>query len=159
MTRKIEEVLGLPSLESVLDQNKVDEVLDAVEQSIGIPDDSDLYLVDPDSIKIHDQEMDTIHDAAIAAHKDMIDMGFNMEPKNAGSVFDPAARMLEIALKASQSKVDMRMKSYKAKIDREKLDNELEKNKTEGVIDGEVNTGTLLDRNQLLASIKNKNNI
>lgn len=159
MTRQIEETLGLPSLESFMEDSTQEESLNALEAISGhlniSSGDLDDALIDPDGSRQHAKEMDEIHDAALTAHRDMIDMAFNMEPKNAGSIMEPAARMLEIALKASQNKTDAKMKSIKLKMEKEKHDHELKKNQEEGVIQGEISPrGQLMDRNELLKNLK-----
>lgn len=164
MTKRIEEVLDLPSLESVLgddalspeDQKRIDDITRALESN---EIDIDKHLLDPDGTREHAEEMDQIVDAAMTAHKDAIDMAFNMEPKNAGSIMEPAARFLELSMKAMQAKLDARMKSMEMKMKREKLDHELRKNQEEGVLEGEAaptEAGRLLDRNALLKSAKEK---
>jgi len=159
MTKQIEETLGLPSLESFIDDSQKEESLGALEAISGhlsiSNDNLDDALIDPDGSRQHAKEMDEIHDAAMTAHRDMIDMAFNMEPKNAGSIMEPAARMLEIALKASQNKTDAKMKSIKLKMEKEKHDHDLKKNQEEGVITGEVTPrGQLMDRNEILKTLK-----
>lgn len=161
MTKRIEEVLGLPSLEEVLGETQTDETdayLDGIANALATSDtDIEKSLIDPDGSREHAKEMDAIADAAMRAHKDLIDLGFNMEPKNAGSIFEPAARMLEIALKASQNKTDAKMKSIKLKMDKEKHDADLLKNQEEGVIDDDGSgKGILADRNAMLSRIREK---
>lgn len=164
MTKRIEEVLDLPSLESLMgenplspeDQAKIDDITRALEAN---DIDIDKHLLDPDGTREHAAEMDQIVDAAMTAHKDAIDMAFNMEPKNAGSIMEPAARFLELSMKAMQAKLDARMKGIELKMKREKLDHELRKNQEEGVVEGEApvsEAGSLKDRNQLLKSLKEK---
>ena len=164
MTKRIEEVLDLPSLESVLgedslspeDQERIDQITKALEAN---DIDIDKHLMDPDGTREHAAEMDEVAAAAMNAHKDAIDMAFNMEPKNAGSIMEPAARFLELSMKAMQAKLDARMKGMEMKMKREKLDHELRKNQEEGVVDGETpitESGRLADRNQLLKAAKNK---
>ena len=165
MTKRIEEVLDLPSLESMLgeeaispeDQAKIDSITAALEANE--LDSIDKHLLDPDGTREHSEEMDQIIDCAMTAHKDAIDMAFNMEPKNAGSIMEPAARFLELSMKAMQSKLDARMKGIELKMKREKLDHELRKNQEEGVVEGETEVsekGQMVDRNALLKSMKEK---
>lgn len=163
MTKRIEEVLDLPSLESLMDDESLspeDQArLSDITTTLASTDlaNIDQHLMDPDGTREHAEEMDQIIDAAMTAHKDAIDMAFNMEPKNAGSIMEPAARFLELSMKAMQSKLDARMKGIELKMKREKLDYELRKNQEEGVVEGDEpvsETGSLKDRNQLLKSLK-----
>ena len=162
MTRRIEEVLNLPSLESLIednvlspeDQERVDTITKALESTeLNV----DKHLIDPDGTREHAEEMDQIIDAAFTAHKDALDMAFNMEPKNAGSIMEPAARFLEISMKAMQAKLDARMKGIDQKMKREKLDHDLKNNQEEGVVEGEQKEeGYLGDRNSMLKAMRNK---
>jgi len=163
MTKRIEEVLDLPSLESMLgddaispeDQARLDAITVALENNE--LENIDKHLMDPDGTREHAEEMDQIIDCAMTAHKDAIDMAFNMEPKNAGSIMEPAARFLELGMKAMQAKLDARMKGIELKMKREKLDHDLRKNQEEGVVEGETQVsekGQLVDRNALLKSMK-----
>lgn len=163
MTKRIEEVLDLPSLESMIDnamspddEKRLNDIVNALENN---EIDIDKHLLDPDGTREHAQEMDEIAEAAMTAHKDAIDMAFNMEPKNAGSIMEPAARFLELSMKAMQAKLDARMKGIELKMKREKLDHELRKNQEEGVVEGEepiTEKGRMADRNALLKSMKDK---
>lgn len=164
MTRKIEETLDLPSLEEALKgvsspeeieviNQELDEIANALEDSY----ESEMLMADPVGVHEHSKEMDDIYSNAMKAHKDLLDLGFNMEAKNAGSIMEPAARMLEIAMKASQNKVDTKMKSIKLRMDREKLDADLKKNELEGEIEGSPREGGYVaDRNELLKKLKDK---
>jgi hypothetical protein len=166
MTRRIEEILDLPSLESLLGEEAVSPETDAMIESIATALEQNQAeiekdLIDPDGSREHAREMDEIYAAAMTAHKDLLDMGFNMEPKNAGTIIEPSARYLELALKASQNKTDARMKSIKLKLEKEKQEHALKKFQEEGIIESESpveddSNGTLKDRNALLKSLKNK---
>lgn len=166
MTKRIEEVLDLPSLESLLDDEAVSPETDAMIASIANAlehneAEIEKSLIDPDGSREHAREMDEIYAAAMNAHKELLDMGFNMEPKNAGTIIEPSARYLELALKASQNKTDARMKSIKLKLDKEKQDILLKKHQEEGVIESEspveeTESGVLMDRNALIRELNPK---
>jgi hypothetical protein len=109
---------------------------------------------DVTGVEEHEVEADEIIKYAMGAYKDLFDLGFNMEPKNAGAnAFAPALKALEIALKASQSKTDRKMEKIKAIMEQEKHRKEM----GEGVEDGEiVETGNSIvaNRNDLMEKIR-----
>lgn len=166
MTKRIEEVLDLPSLESLLGEEAVspetDHMLNQIAEALDRNEiEIEKSLADPDGSREHAAEMDEIYAAAMTAHKDLLDMGFNMEPKNSGTVIEPSARYLEIALKASQNKTDARLKNIKLKMEQEKHNDALKKNQEEGVIESDAPQapqGVMKDRNALLRELRDKNN-
>ncbi len=147
MTKRIEEVLGIGPTKEELSQLPEEWVMAEIEPQFGI--------------KEHDKEMDDIIEVAMTAHKDLIDIGMNMEPKNAGELLNPAMKALDIALKASQSKIDARVKIERVNIERDKVDYETKKNVEEGEVaeddveklSGKPYTAT---REEVLAKLRGK---
>lgn len=145
MTKRIEEVLNLMPIPEV----------EVVEE-----DDDSVFTTSPGNdafdLLTHDKEMDDLYDVAMSAHKDMLELSFSMEPKNAGQVLEPAAKMLEIALKASQSKVDSRIKVAKSIMERDKVNYDTKKNVDNGLIDGETPNinGYVASRNEVLKRLR-----
>lgn len=165
MTKQIEDVLNLPRLEDALKEMGVDVHADQVEvndaevekfsRALENGHALEASLRDPDGTIEHAAEMDTIYDAAMRAHKDTLDVGFNVEAKHASSYLGPSATFLDLALKAANSKNDSRLKALKLRMEREKLDHDLKKNQEEGVIEGETPVpGKPMDRNELMKSIR-----
>lgn len=141
---------------------RIEEVLDigpTKEELQSLPDEWQFEEMPSEyGIEKHDEEMNTIIDAAITAHKDLVEIGMNMEPKNAGELLNPAMKALEIALKASQSKVDSRIKVEKVMIERERSDFDTKKNVEEtDVNDGDVETlkgGFVASREDILKNLR-----
>lgn len=173
MTRQIEEELNLPRLEDALaearqdlagavddaTQAEVDRMADALQNL----NPSSMIMKDEDGTDTHESEMNEVIDQAMKAHKEILDLAFNVEIKHAGSIFMPAARMLELAVTASKSKADQKLKVLKLKMEREKLNADLQKDRLNGSIEADEtgdtpNTPTLAsiieDRNVLMKKIK-----
>ena len=161
MTKAIEDELNLPRLEDALaaaageqageDFNpEVEQMAQALQQVAP----SKLPSGDPTGVNEHEIEADTIIDTAMRAYKDLFDLGFNIEPKNAGAnAFSPAAKFLEIALKASQSKTDRKMEKIKSIMEQDKHKKEM----GEDVADGEiVESGSTIvaNRNDLMEKMR-----
>lgn len=159
MTKRIEEVLGLPEAQKLLnDPPAVDESDESSDIIVPEYEKDDQLLLDPAGVYKHEQEMDSIIEVATEAHKDAMSLSFNMEPKHAGEIMEAAIKMLDLAFRASQSKVDMKNKSMEVALKHQKLNADLKKNIQEVSAD-EVNTDTpkagsfVADRNELLAKI------
>lgn len=172
MTKQIEDELNLPRLEDALAEarqeleNAVDEAtaLEMAQMADALKniDPSNLITKDEEGIDTHESEMNDVIDQAMKAHKEILDLAFNVEIKHAGSIFMPAARMLELAVTASKSKADQKLKFLKLKMDKEKLDADLQKDRLSGTIEGEVTDGAaaptlstiIADRNEVMRKIK-----
>jgi len=99
---------------------------------------------------VHDAEMDELADLAIRAHKDLQELGMNVEIRHAGEIFASSGTMLKIAVDAKNNKVDKKLKMIKLQLDKLKLDRAT-KSDTSDPVEGKA---TLLDRNELLKQLK-----
>lgn len=166
MTKALEDVLNLPRLEDALKEFAAAQGDDAPEpvnaevekmanalagtSAIAIAASQDIM-----GVQEHLSESDEIYDSAMKAHKDLMDLGFNIEPKNAGpNAFSPALKALEIALKASQSKKISKMERIRLVMEQDKHNKDM----GEGVEDGEIidNGGSSItaNRNDLMEKIR-----
>lgn len=176
MTKAIEDELGLPRLEDALKEvaaaemaadgeevlpeaAEANEEVERMSNALAKVDPTSLVVADPEGTETLEAEMNEVISTALQAHKDLMDMGFNIEPKNAGQIFTPATRMLEIAMAASKNKAEQRMKATKLRMDKELHDRELQKHQTDGVIEGEIPTtpekSFTASRDDLIRKIKN----
>lgn len=173
MTRSIEDELNLPRLEDALkelgQQIPPEETLEESEDHEAVSNFANMLehagsvtsdQLDPLALgqDEHAEEMDEVYTKAMRVHEELKDLGFNIEAKHAGSIMGPAAQFLEMAMKAANSKHDSRMKAAKLRMEREKLDHELRKNQTDGVIEGDASApgGIVADRNDLMKKLRNK---
>lgn len=169
MSDQICDALGLPRMEDILKEAAASEV------PADVPDDIDpevvdmaLALSDPQAASAvvqqiqdeegtveHSSEMNEIYEEAMRAHRDLMDLAMNMEAKNAGSVAEPAATFLKIALDASKSKNTSKMSKLKLRLDREKFEASKLQKDDGGVIDV-TEESFMADRNDLLKMLKQK---
>lgn len=98
---------------------------------------------------VHDDEMDELAGLAIQAHKDLQDLGMNVEIRHAGEIFSSSSQMLKIAVDAKNSKVDKKLKMLKLQLDKLKMDRSY-KPASVDPIEGKA---TMLDRNELLKQL------
>lgn len=160
MTSQLADTLNLPHMEDVLSEDQennenevhpdVERISNMLQHSTGLQK----SLSDPTGIQEHLDEMDEIYSQAMSAHKDMLDLAFNVEAKNSGQIFDPSTRMLELALSASKSKNEQRLKMMKLQIEREKLELAKGQNQPDGII--QEDGGVMSTRNAIMSQIKGK---
>jgi hypothetical protein len=169
MTKQIEDEFNLPRLEDALkaqaeangEQIPIEQLpaetspeVQNVANALQNIDPSSLKAVDPMGTTDHVMETDEIYAEAMRAYKDLLDLGFNIESKHAGAnAFAPAAKMLEIALKASQSKKNSKLERIKAIMEKEVHDREMN-NASEGIIEGEGEASFLAHRKDLIDKIR-----
>ena len=79
-----------------------------------------------------------------------MNLGMNVGDREAGSIFDSAAKMLKTALEAKDSKIDSKLKQIDLMIKKGRLDNNAQSTSTSG------SNGTVVDRNELLKIINTK---
>lgn len=154
MTQSLEDEFNLPRLADILKANELesakraaDETLsetidtsevDEVGKALMNVDPSRFIVQDPTGVETHEQEADKIVIQAMQAYRDLLDLGFNIESKHAGAnAFSPAAKMLEIALKASQSKTTKKLERLKLAMEKELHDREMQNDQEEGIVQGE----------------------
>lgn len=157
MTKKLEELLNLPSSEAspeesaaVYHQNQsiiaeVDNAIDKIDAALpGVRD-----------LEAGDQELDELAQLAKEKAQDLIDLGMNMDPRFAGVVMQTASTMLGHAITAKTAKLDKKLKMIQLQLAKAKLDHQVKKDggTPDAPIEGQ---GIVLDRNELLKQILNK---
>lgn len=184
MTSKLEETLGLPSLEDAIKQaedlkidqisetdedeiiKKSEEDLKALEeespeiaetfsQALSKSKDLEAKLSDKEGLEEHDKEMDDISDMATDAFAELMDLGMNVSPAHAGSIFQSASTLLNTALSAKNSKSDKKLKMWRLQIEQARLMRDLER-ENGTTFEGEVTSdGSIkFDRNKLLEQLR-----
>ena len=166
MTKALEDELNLPRLEDALRALAEEKGEEAPAQAnpqvesmanalASVSPQAIARATDGAGVQEHQTEADEIYEQAMRSYKDLMDLGFNVEPKHAGAnAFTPALKALEIALKASQSKATKKMERIRLIMEQEKHQKEM----GEGVEDGEIidNGGSSItaNRNDLMEKIR-----
>lgn len=110
--------------------------------------DLDLQFSKLSNYDVHDREMDELAQLAIDAHKNLQELGMNVEMRHAGEIFSSSSQMLKIAVDAKNSKVDKKLRLLKLKLDKLRIDRQYKQgDQVEG-------TAVKLDRNELLKQLK-----
>jgi len=100
-----------------------------------------------------DPDMDRYADKAEKAFEDLMDLGFNVEDRNAGHVFAAAKDMLKNAIDAKNAKADRKLKAVELQIKKMRLDQNVHKEPK--VI--ESSDFIVSDRNSMLSALSQNN--
>ena len=102
-----------------------------------------------------DTDLDELSTLAKDKFNDLMDLGMNMDPRFGGVVFQTAGMLLGHAITAKTAKMDKKLRMIQLQLQKARLDHQISKDDPEGkAIDGQ---GIVLDRNQLLEQILQKN--
>lgn len=172
MTKKLEEELNLPPIDSMLPSVQEEELDPTVEElqaniveyqgSMSLLQRIESAMPVVQGFDELEREMDDYAEKAMATFEDLVDLGKNVEDRHAAPIFDSASKMLSAALQAKTAKLDKKMKMLELQQRQYKLAKESEKidvyvaarNKEMGVHGTEDITATVIgDRSDLLAEI------
>lgn len=167
MTKKLEETFNLPSIseinqddiKNIQNNNFVDDTLpypvfDKEKEALSLADKIDKALPAVKDINTSDQDMDRYADKAEKAFEDLMDLGFNVEDRNAGHIFASAQTMLKNAIEAKNSKSDRKLRAIELQLKKLRLDQNESKNASyEHVIDADH---IVSDRNSLINELTKK---
>ena len=161
MTKKLEETFNIKPAEE--GEEEIQEETPSIEESKALTEvlyaeikttekiDNALPLVK--DLNEHDKEMDDIHQKALDAFNDLLQLGMNVEVHAGAKLLETANQMLKTAMEAKDSKVDRKLKMINLQLQKAKLDYNVSKNK-----DGfelESDGAVTISRNELLKRIDN----
>jgi hypothetical protein len=131
--KKIEEIFDLPSANEIdYDMNLPDEDETGVDiaklqETLEIADKIDQALPAVRDLETLDKDMDEYANKAMTAFKDLMDLGENVEDRNAAGIFDVASKMMTNAIAAKTAKMDKKLKVIQMQMQKRKLDLEEKK--------------------------------
>lgn len=145
---KLEEILDLPDMDQT---NAVVASPDEVAEALASAKEIESEFNKIDAYDQHDQEMDELADLAIQAHKDLQELGMNVEIRHAGEIFGSSSQMLKIAVDAKNLKVEKKLKLLRLQLDKMRIDRA-----SSGGVNGLAIEGTAvaLDRNEILKQLR-----
>lgn len=166
MSRKIEEVFNLPPNEEI-DDNELDQPvtedetgfnLMSLQHTLDVADKIDQALPVVRDLETLDKDMDKYAEEAMKAFKDLMDLGQNVDDRNAAAIFDVAGKMMSNAITAKQTKLDkklkmieLQMRKAKLDLDTRKVDAALNKDKEDDPMEGQAEE--FEDRNSLINAV------
>lgn len=127
MTKSLEDELNLPRIADALkqlgeeheeyDENALEEITDTIEQMNVIRKSFNLSNFDE-----NENKMTELQELAIAAHKDLLDAGYDVDPRIANNFFDPAMQSLNLAMETERTKIQQKLKLMQLQLEKEKVD-------------------------------------
>lgn len=159
MTRRLEEILGLPPLEDINETETVRTKEEILAESVQVlnalstSEKIDSSLTSVTGLLAHDDEMDEIVKKALKSYKDLCDLGLNAPIMHAGKIYEVAGGMLRTALDARDAKVNKKLRMIELQIKKLRIDTMADKETDE---EKELNNAEF-DRNELLEHIVNQN--
>lgn len=157
MTRKLEEILNLPSSKELITSTDTKKPA-KVEPAINFRDISEFDKISAALPAVKglgdgsDQEFDELAQRATNAYDDLMELGMNVEARYSARIFEVASSMLKNAVDAKSAKIDKKLKMIELQLKKQKMDNDTTEDK--GVtISGEG--FVVSDRNSLIDKLKN----
>ena len=152
MSKQLEEIFNIPPTNTEQEETLPIPVLEEVDAAL---DKIDGALPQVRSLEASDKELDDLADLAKDKFNDLMDLGMNVEARFSGTIFQTAGVLLGHAITAKQAKLDKKLRMVDLQLKKMRLD---QQNKKE---DGDVDPplegqGHVLDRNELIAKILNK---
>jgi hypothetical protein len=159
MTKKLEELLNLPSSKEIVEETKKNSV--KAEIALKVQDNTIRDIAEFDKIagalpaikglgKMADDELNEIASKAMQAYDDLMDLGMNVESRYSGRVFEVAGGLLKTSLDAKVAKLNNKLKVVELQLKKEKLNNDSIEGSSITSGEGYVVT----DRNSLLEKLK-----
>lgn len=155
MTRKLESLFDLPSSESTESTELVETQqnnLESLPDTLAALDKIEAALTAVKGLESSDSEMDELAGMAVKEFHNLLDLGMNVDSRYASEIFSVASQMLGHAITAKTAKVNKKLRMIDLQLKKAKLDQDT--NKEDPL---PVGQGTVLDRNELLASLLKRN--
>lgn len=171
MSRKIEEIFDLPPANAVEDDDVDSPItleetgfdLTMLQDTLEIADRINQALPLVRDLNSLDADMDKYADQAMKAFKDLMDLGQNVDDRNAAAIFDVAGKMMTNAISAKTAKAEKKLKMLDLQLRKARLD--LDTRKVDAILLSAVEpeegvAEEFEDRNSLINAVidKLKNN-
>lgn len=166
MTKKLEDFFNVESTESDAEdqlplvtepQQPIETTMALVKEQLTIADRINEALPTVRGLDVEDRDLDEYASMAMENFERLMDLGFNMDDRNAGKVFEVASTMMSNAITAKTAKLDKKLKMIDLQLKAAKLAQTAKVEEDSGAQGlGELTT----DRNAILTlisqNLKNK---
>jgi hypothetical protein len=142
----------------LVEQNSLVALPDAImdmNSALDIADRIDRALPQVRGLDTEDRELDEYAAKAMDTFDKLIDLGFNMDDRNAGKVFEVASTMMGNAIAAKTAKLDKKLKMIDLQLKAAKLA-QTQKQDDNPEPNGELNTDRNAILNLISQNLKNK---
>lgn len=170
MTKKLEDFFNVDPMEEPDRSESVNEdqqslpvaeivplpdVMSKVKEQLTVADKIDEALPQVKGLEVEDRALDEYATEAMDSYKKLMDLGFNVDDRNAGKIFEVASTMMNNAITAKTTKLDKKLKMVELQLRLARLQKDLGKTEEDDK-PTELNT----DRNAILnlinQNLKNK---
>jgi hypothetical protein len=130
MTKKLEDFFNVENTESDSEdqlplvtepQQPIETTLALVKEQLTIADRIDQALPTVRGLDTEDKDLDDYADRAMESFERLMDLGYNMDDRNAGKVFEVASTMMNNAISAKTAKLDKKLKMIDLQLKAAKL--------------------------------------
>jgi hypothetical protein len=156
MTKKLEDFFNLDSTDSVEEEEQVTQSVPAelsvtanvvtIQEQLSIADRIDGALPQVKGLDMEDRDLDDYAEKAIESYDRLMDLGFNVDDRNAGKIFEVASSMMGNAITAKTAKLEKKLKMVQLQLQAARLANSMGKKEDDVAEDGSLTT----DRNAIL---------
>ena len=159
MTKKLEEVFGFPPIAEAITNldtqpevtEEIQEQLDFAQATIDMANRVDIALPTVTDMASAERELDKLANMAQEQSARLMDLGFNVDDRNAGKIFEVAATLLKTAVDAKVAKLDKKLKMIDLQLKKAKMDNDKDK-EPDNVLDAS-DSGLVGNRNDIVQAI------
>ena len=168
MTKKLEDFFNVEPLEIDRSESTNEDQLDLISQTQAMPaelvvkeqlsiaDRIDNALPQVKGLDIDDGSFDEYAEKAMDSYDKLMDLGMNVDDRNAGQIFDVASKMMNNAIAAKTAKLEKKLKMVELQLRAARLANDTKEKDLEPQAPSDLST----DRNAILnlinQNLKNK---
>lgn len=166
MTKKLEDFFNVESTESDAEdqlplvaepQQPIETTMALVHEQLTIADRIDQALPTVRGLDTEDRELDDYANRAMESYDRLMDLGFNMDDRNAGKIFEVASTMMGNAITAKTAKLDKKLKMIDLQLKAAKLAQTAKTEEDPGAQGlGELTTDRNAILNLISQNLKNK---
>jgi hypothetical protein len=160
MTKKLEEVFGFPPIEETTTfDHTLPEVSEEIQQQLNVATATidmanrvDIALPTVTDMASAERELDKLANTAQEQSERLMDLGFNVDDRNAGKIFEVAAQLLKTAVDAKTAKIDKKLKMVELQLRKARMDREEKNSDSDNVLDA-TEGGLMGNRNDIVQAI------
>lgn len=160
MTKKLEDFFNVESADSRSDDGAEEQLIltptepaqlpslvneEEITMQLDIANRIDKALPQVRGLETEDRDLDSYADQAMESYQKLMDLGFNVDDRNAGKIFEVASTMMNNAITAKTAKLDKKLKMVELQLKAARLA-QTQKPEEESKPNQELNT----DRNAIL---------
>lgn len=143
MTKKLEEVFGFPPIEETTTfddtspevPEEIQEQLEVANATIDMANRVDVALPTVTDMASAERELDKLANTAQEQSERLMELGFNVDDRNAGKIFEVAAQLLKTAVDAKTAKIDKKLKMVELQLRKARMDKDAKSTDSGNVLD------------------------